>query len=100
MPLFSFEKDTMLIDDREDLIAVIQMRFGEVPSDMIQQIYEIDDMNTLQRLILAAANASSWSVFKQDFQFRENSFRLLGEDFNPLGDMLKGRDGIYAEEEK
>jgi hypothetical protein len=89
--LFSFESDSMLVDDREDLIAVLQMRFGNVPGEMIQRIYKIADYHILQRLILAAANAASWNVFLAEFQAGDNSFRLLGEEFNPLGDSLKGR---------
>jgi len=83
--MFSSEKDAMLVDDREDLIAVLRMRFGDIPGEMIEEIYQIDDMNTLQRLILAAANAVSWSVFKEEMQAGNDSFRLLGEGFNPIG---------------
>lgn len=83
--MFSFESDSMLVDDREDLIAVLQIRFGNVPGEIIERIYQIEDMNTLQRLILAAANASNWNIFLNELQVGEDSFRLLGEDFNPLG---------------
>lgn len=76
------------------------MRFGQVPGEMIQQIYEIDDYHVLQRLILAAANASNWRIFQEEFQAGSNSFKLLGESFNPLGDSLKGRDGGNGAEEK
>ncbi|ETI68960.1 hypothetical protein [Neobacillus vireti] len=94
--MFSFETDPLLVDDREDLIAVLRMRFGEISGEMIQQIYEIEDMNTLQRLILAAANAANWKVFLEEFQSGEDSFRLLGEEFNPLGEILKGRGDVDA----
>ncbi|WML39965.1 hypothetical protein RCG19_22830 [Neobacillus sp. OS1-2] len=94
--MFSFETDPMLVDDREDLIAVLRMRFGEISGDMIQHIYEIDDMNTLQRLILAAANAASWNVFLEELQSGEYSFKILGEEFNPLSEILKGRGGVDA----
>ena len=89
--MFSFENDPLLVDDREDLIAVLRMRFGAVSGKMIQGIYEIDDMNTLQRLILAAANAPNWQIFLEEFQSGRDAFRLLGEEFNPLADILKGR---------
>jgi hypothetical protein len=91
--LFSFESDPLLVDDREDLIAVIRMRFGEISGEMIQQIYSIEDYHILQGLIIAAANATTWNVFLEEFQARDKSFRLLGEDFNPLSDSLKGRIG-------
>lgn len=72
----------MLIDDREDLIAVLRMRFGEISGEIIEKIYDINDMNSLQRLILAAANAMNWNVFLEELQAGKDSFRLLGEDFN------------------
>lgn len=80
----------MLVDDREDLIVVLRMRFGEVSGKLIEKIYGISDMNTLQRLILAAANASCWDVFKEELQAGDDSFRLLGEEFNPLKETPKG----------
>jgi hypothetical protein len=98
--LFSFESDGLLVDDREDLIAVLRMRFGHLTGEMIEEIYEINDMNTLQRLILSAANAASFEVFDEEFRAGRASFKLLGENFNPLGDMLKGRSVINGTEQK
>ncbi|MGO4886422.1 hypothetical protein ACJ2A9_01575 [Anaerobacillus sp. MEB173] len=94
------ENDAMLVDDREDLIAVIRMRFGNISGELIQQVYEINDMHTLQRLILAAANASNWDVFREELEASDDSFRLLGENFNPLADTLKGWSSTYGEKEK
>lgn len=98
--MFSFESDPLLVEDREDLITVLQMRFGTVDGSLIEEIYEIDDMNTLQRLILAAANAPSWKSFLEEFQAGDNSFKLLGENFNPLSETDTGRNGIHGKEEK
>lgn len=96
--MFSYESDAMLVEDREDLINIIRMRFGSISGEMIQKIYQINDMNTLQRLILAAANAASKEVFLEEMQAGEHSFRLVGEDFNPLrSHLLKGRDDAYGE---
>lgn len=92
--MFSFETEALLVDDREDLIAVIQMRFGNISSEFIKEIYEIDDMNMLQRLILSAANAANWNVFLEEFKAGRDSFRLVGENFNPLRDLLNERDGF------
>jgi hypothetical protein len=88
--LFSFETDAFLTDDREDLIAVLQMRFGPIPGSIIQRIYQLDDMNTLQRLILTAANAADWQVFMEELNAGSDSFKLVGEEFNPLRDWMKG----------
>ncbi|MFD0824797.1 hypothetical protein ACT8ZR_03920 [Neobacillus sp. M.A.Huq-85] len=98
--MFSFQDDALLVDDREDLIAVLRMRFGSIPGEMIENIYEINEMNSLQRLILSAANAANWDVFLEDFNEGRDSFRLLGEDFNPLRDRMKGRDGLDGKTQK
>ncbi|MFD2682246.1 hypothetical protein [Bacillus seohaeanensis] len=98
--MLPIESDAQLVNDREDLIAVLRMRFGDIPGEMIEQIYEISDMNTLQRLILAAANASSWNVFLDEMQAGEDSFRLVGEDFNPMKELLNGKEGTNGEKEK
>jgi hypothetical protein len=90
----------MLAIDREDLITVLKMRFGMITGEMIEKIYEIDNMNTLQRLILAAANAANWKIFLEEFHSEEESFRLLGENFNPIRDWLMERDGIDGKEAK
>nr|WP_245349952.1 hypothetical protein [Cytobacillus eiseniae] len=89
-----------MVDDREDLLAVLRMRFGFIPGEVIEKVYEINDYSILQRLILAAANAANWDVFVQELQAGEDSFRLLGEEFNPLGEGLLGRsrdNGAKAE---
>jgi len=90
--LFSFEKESMLVEDREDLLAVLQMRFGRVSGELIQKIYGISDGDTLQRLILAAANAHSFEVFLEELEMGQASFRLVGEDFNPLRNQAIGWD--------
>jgi hypothetical protein len=53
-------------------------------------------MNTLQRLSLAAANAANWDIFLEELQSGKESFRLLGEEFNPLADILRGSDDSDA----
>ena len=98
--MFSYQSETALVDDREDLIAILQMRYGQVPGEMINEIYEIGDMNTLQRLILSAANAANWDVFLEEFHNGRGSFRLVGESFNPLRDRVKGSDVIDGKEKE
>lgn len=90
--MFSFEEDALLVEDREDLITVLRMRFGDISGDVIEKIYDINDGNTLQRLILAAANAPSFSGFLQEFEAGEGTYRLVGEQFNPLSEWVIGRD--------
>lgn len=91
--MFSFEKESMLVEDREDLITVLQMRFGRVSGEMIEEIYQMDDSHSIQRLILAAANAHSLEVFCDELRNGRGSFRLAGEEFNPLSNLVIGRDG-------
>lgn len=80
-----FKDDVMLVQDREDLLAVLRMRFGEVPADVIQFIYEIDDYHQLQRLILTAANSQDWHVFIEELQAPSDTYKIVGERYNPLG---------------
>jgi hypothetical protein len=87
--LFSFEDDAMLIEDREDLIAVLRMRFGSVPPETIELIYEMDQLETLERLILVAANAPSLSIFHEEIQEGQGNFRIMGERFNPIEGLTK-----------
>jgi len=91
--MFSFESDSMLVEDREDLIALLRMRFGQIPGEMIEKIYEMNDMNTLQRLILAAANAASFEIFVGELEEGVGPVRIAGEDFNPLSS-IERRDWI------
>jgi hypothetical protein len=82
--MFELKNDALLVNDREDLIAVLRMRFGEISGAIIQQIYEINDYSTLQALILAAANSPDWNTFLAEFKMGNEAFRLVGESFNPL----------------
>jgi hypothetical protein len=90
--MLDFEKDTMLVQDREDLIAVLRMRFGNIPPEMIQEIYQIDELDELQRLILAAANVPSWEVFQKEFSNRKGAFRIAGELYDPLEQVKNSED--------
>lgn len=98
--MFSFQSEALLVDDREDLIAILQMRFGSIPGELIEDIYSINDMDSLQHLILSAANAANWHVFLEEFNSGRDSFRLLGENFNPLRDMMKERDELNGTEKE
>jgi len=90
--LFQFEEEASLVRDREDLISVLRMRFGKISPDIIKSVYALNDLETLERLILAAANAPSLAIFLEELEAGEGSFRLVGERFNPLHSMLKGGD--------
>jgi hypothetical protein len=83
-PTPSFEEE-MLAQDREEVLAVLRIRFEDVPEPVERQIREIRELDRLQRLILVAANAADLTVFVEELKESEDSFRLLGDRFNPLG---------------
>lgn len=70
--------------DREDLLALLNMRFGSIPDDVLQGIVAIDDVSRIDHLILVAANAATWSDFMQEV--REPGFRIVGQGFEPLSE--------------
>jgi len=82
--LFFFENEANFVQDREDLIQILRMRFGEIAPGIIEKIYEISDLDTLERLILVAANAPTLRIFLEELEAGEGSFRLVGERFNPI----------------
>lgn len=83
----SMKKDAEFVQDREDLIALLRMRFGEIPVEMIYEIYDMDELDMIDRLILVAANAPSFDVFLEEMDAGKDSFRIIGERFNPLSEM-------------
>lgn len=74
-----------LAGDREDIFAILKMRFNEVSAEIVQAIEEIQDLNTLQRLILVACNASHLDVFLEEMREGNQAYKITGERFNPLG---------------
>ncbi len=76
--------DTMAID-REDLLAVLELRFDAVSEEIRRQIADIVDADVLERLILVAANAESFDVFVEELKAGATAFRMIGQQFNPLG---------------
>ncbi|MDY0405759.1 hypothetical protein P5G51_010460 [Virgibacillus sp. 179-BFC.A HS] len=82
--MFMFEENALAVEDREDLLAVLRMRFGEISPEIIEAIYKINDMSTLERLILVAANTPDLTTFLEELNEGPGSFRILGERFNPI----------------
>ncbi|TMN23683.1 hypothetical protein FH966_12860 [Lentibacillus cibarius] len=82
--MFMFEDEANNVEDREDLIAILKMRFGEIPPKVIETIYDIKDYNTLERLILVASNVPSLKIFLEEMEAGSGSFKILGERFNPI----------------
>lgn len=70
--------------DREDLLAVLSMRFGDVPPDIQMRIATVTGLDTLERLILVAANAPDWRSFVEELDAGAHAFRLVGQRYDPL----------------
>lgn len=88
--MFSFESEANLVQDREDLLQVLQIRFGSLEPSVIEAVYNLSDLNAIERLILVAANAPTYSIFLEELKLSDQSFRLVGERFNPVNFLEKG----------
>ncbi|MFD1038998.1 hypothetical protein ACFQ3N_11445 [Virgibacillus byunsanensis] len=82
--MFQYEQEAALEQDREDLLGLLKLRFGDISPEVTQGIYEIDEFDTIERLILVAANAPDYKTFIQELKEGKGSFRIVGERFNPL----------------
>ncbi|MDC3413513.1 hypothetical protein NC797_17640 [Aquibacillus sp. 3ASR75-11] len=82
--MFSFEEEAGLMQDREDLIEVLRMRFGSISPDIIESIYEISQLEKIERLILVAANTPELEMVLEEMQEGAGSFRITGNRFNPI----------------
>lgn len=83
--MFHIEHEASLVNDREDLIALLRMRFGDIAPGVIETIYQLNDLQTIERLILVAANAPDYKTFLTELEAKEGSFKIVGERFNPIG---------------
>lgn len=70
--------------DREDLLAILTMRFGAVPSDVRKRIEACGNLDTLERLVLVAANVPTWDVFLTELTSASDEFKVVGARFDPL----------------
>ncbi|HET7627173.1 MAG TPA: hypothetical protein VFK44_02190 [Bacillales bacterium] len=84
--MFPIEQDAMLVEDREDLLALLHMRFGRQPSGVVDAIYDIRQLDALQRLILAAANSPHWEMFLEELNAGDSAARIAGQAFSPMED--------------
>lgn len=82
--MFLFEEEAQIGEDRQDLIEVLRMRFGNIPPQVEERLYQLDDFETIERLILVAANAPTLKVFLEELDQGNEAFKLVGERFNPL----------------
>ncbi|MFD1360501.1 hypothetical protein [Lentibacillus salinarum] len=88
--MFQFEDEANIVQDREDLLSVLKMRFGDIPPKIVENIYNINSYDTLERLILVASNAPNFKIFIEELEEGDGSFRLLGDRFNPIETTYNG----------
>ncbi len=50
---------------REDVIDVLQIRFGELPNELVDKVNQIEDLTQLKMLLNRAVTANSLSEFQQ-----------------------------------
>lgn len=89
---FGFQQEANFVQDREDLIALLKMRFDSIPTGVIEAIYGISSLDRLERLILVAANAPTFKIFLEEMEESEDSFRIMGERFNPIEILTESGD--------
>ncbi len=70
--------------DKEDLLGLLRLRFGDVPHVVEEMIRQIKDGNALERLILVAANVSTWATFMEELKENGTAFRIVGERYHPI----------------
>ncbi|MFD1848512.1 hypothetical protein [Oceanobacillus bengalensis] len=90
--MFFFENEAGFVQDREDLLHVLKLRFGDIAPGIVDSIYKIDDLDALERLILVAANAPTLTVFLEELEAGNDSFKIVGERFNPIDSIQQGGD--------
>ena len=84
------DEQHMIAMDREDVIEVIRMRFGHLSEEAAEQLNQITRPEAMQRLILVAANATNIDVFMEELRAGADSFKMLGDRFDPLGPAAGG----------
>lgn len=95
--MFQFEQNADIVGDKEDLLTILRMRFGDINPGVIETIYDLDELESLERLILVAVNAPTLKIFLEELGEGPGSFRIMGERFNPIDSMLEG-SGLSDEE--
>ena len=73
----------LLQTDRDDLLAVLTLRFGGVPEAVQQRIAACDHQPTLERWILVAANVPRWETFLRELGAGPEAFKVVGPLYDP-----------------
>ncbi|KUO96367.1 hypothetical protein [Ferroacidibacillus organovorans] len=73
-----------LATDKDDLTGLLNLRFGTVPQEVLEQIERITDANALERLVLVAANVPNWEAFIMELEGSASAFRIVGTQYQPF----------------
>ncbi|MEM0157061.1 MAG: hypothetical protein QXN26_03220 [Thermoplasmataceae archaeon] len=69
--------------DLNDLLYVIEMRFGHIESDILNKILVLREPSIINRLILVAANCNSIKTLEEEID-KGDSFKITGKRYDPL----------------
>ena len=50
---------------KENIIKLVQVRFGDIPQSLLENINQIDDISLLEQLLLSTISVSSLEEFAQ-----------------------------------
>ncbi len=82
-------ENDLLTLDREDLYAIITMRFGAITKELRTLLLAIEEPTQVERLILVAANAPSLDILLDEIKQGDTAFRITGSRFDPLARDIK-----------
>lgn len=85
-------RNAALREDKKDLIEVLKQRFGFVTEEVVAKIEEIKELDVMDRLFVVAVNAADWDIFVTELKEGKNSFKIIGEEFNPLSKIQKPKE--------
>lgn len=60
----AIEKTTKQIR-KQDIIKLLQVRFGDIPQSLLENINQVDDTSLLEQLLLSTISVSSLEEFAQ-----------------------------------
>lgn len=95
-PMSGEQQRAMLESDREDLLAVLTLRFGVVPEPVRARIAACNNPATLERWILVAANVPDWGAFLNDLDAGPNAFKMVGASYEPNLTESGARSASYS----
>ena len=83
-------QEQALATDKEDLLGLLSLRFGSIPETAIQSIEQTSDLNTIERLIVVAANVPDLNTFLAELDAGSTAFKIVGDVYNPIPSPKKG----------